>query len=210
MEETMFLPRALYPTVRYVVFRLATAVAVIVVLFNFRLEAQDTTTVLTAPMLKRIAEAVDSRRNGEVVFIVMNRDSVTVAGAAPTRIDAERIRKRLGDPYIVLGPYRGKIDLGLLADIIPAFCVHDRLTSNMVGRICDGGTIRYSLISSMSLTLKMHDGSARTIALPSGTDAIFLSYSAYDKFVFPYYERVIGLEATAAMRQRMLSGDAQR
>jgi len=39
MEETMFLPRALYPTVRYVVFRLATAVAVIVVLFNFRLEA---------------------------------------------------------------------------------------------------------------------------------------------------------------------------
>ncbi|MGH7711144.1 MAG: hypothetical protein ACREOG_07665 [Gemmatimonadaceae bacterium] len=76
----------------------------------------------------------------------------------------------------------------------------------MRAAICNGRPIRFSEIAAMSLVLRMQNGSSRTIELPTGTDAIFLSYPAYDKFVFPYYERVIGLEATAAMRERMLRG----
>ena len=205
----MFLPNALHPAVRHFAFRSVTAVAAIAALFSFRLEAQNTTPVLTATMLKRMAEAVESRRNGEVVYVVMNRDSATVAGVMPTRPDADNLRKKLGKAYDVHGPFQGKYDLGPLVDFVPKSCVHDGL-SNMIGLICDSQPMRRSQISSMSLVLKMRDGSSRTIALPSGTDAVFLSYPAYDKFVFPYYEHVIGLEATAAMRQRMISGATRR
>jgi hypothetical protein len=74
----------------------------------------------------------------------------------------------------------------------------------MRGQICNGIQIRMSEVQSVSLVFNMRNSSTRTIALPSGSDAIFLSLSAYDKFVFPYYARIIGIDATAAWRQQMI------
>lgn len=206
----MFAPKALWPAVRRVVFRQVTAIAAIVALFSFPANAQDTSPVLTTTMLKRIAQAVDGRRSGEIVYLVLHRDSATVAVVTPSRPDAEAIRKKLGEHYILVGPFVGTYELGPLFDLVPSDCVHDGNTSNMIGLICNGQQIHRSQISSMSLVLRMRNGSTRTIALPSGTDAVFLSYPAFDKFVFPYYERVIGFDATSAMRQRMLTRDMRR
>ena len=180
------------------------ALVTIALVFNIPLSAQ-TATVPTSTVLKRIAEAVDSKGNGETVFVVVNRNSATVAETVTSQPQAEAIRKRLGAAYDIYGPYKAKIDLGPLGDRVPDDCVHDGNTSNMLGPICDTGLIHRSEISAMSLVLKFRNGTSRTIVLPISTDALFLSYQAYDKFVFPYYERVLGLEATSAMRERMLA-----
>lgn len=183
-----------------------TAIATFAVIGTFPVAAQDRP-VPTAAMLKRIAEAVESSRNRDTVYVVMNRDSVTVVGMEDKYADAERVLRalaRAGLRYDIWGPYLPTNHWDWLIDIVPDGCVHDG-QSNMIGLICDGGATRYSQIRDMSLTLRMRDGTARTIALPAGTDALFLTYSALDKFVFPYYERVIGLGATFAMRQRYMS-----
>ncbi len=166
--------------------------------------AQDSTRVPTVTLLKRIAEAVDSRRTGRSVFVVTNMDSMNVTAVVDTRGDADAIVSRLGSRYDVQGPFRTGIDLGPIEDIVPADCVHDGFMSVMRTKICNDDIIRLRDVAAMSLVLTKRDGTSRTISLPLSTNAIFLNLSAWDKFVFPYYEKIIGLEATAAWRDRII------
>ncbi|MEP7347264.1 MAG: hypothetical protein ABI877_18480, partial [Gemmatimonadaceae bacterium] len=45
------------------------------------------------------------------------------------------------------------------------------------------------------------DGTRDSIPLPPNADAVFLSLSSIDKFVIPYYTRILGLGAVTEMRQ---------
>ena len=61
-------------------------------------------------------------------------------------------------------------------------------------------------LTEVILTYRFRDGSTHPFALPINTDAVFLTLPAMDKFVFPYYSRIIGLDSTSAWRQRIVSG----
>jgi hypothetical protein len=185
-------------------------VALIVLVFPPRLVAQEPTRAPTVTLLKRVAEAVDGHRTGGDVFVVVNHDSATVDAVVPTNREATALANRLGQGHGVVGPVRGSIDLGPMGSYVPSYCVHDGFTSEMRLKICNSVPMLRGEILSMSLVVKMRNGSTRTINLPNGSDAIFLSMSAYDKFVFPYYARIIGVDATAAWRQQMIRELPQR
>lgn len=167
--------------------------------------AQDSTRVPTVTLLKRIAEAVDSRRTGRSVFVVTNVDSMNVTAVIPSRVDAEALLSRLGSRYDIHGPFRTGVDLGSIEDFVPPDCVHDGFRSVMRANICNDDVINLRNVAEMSLVLRNRDGTGRTITLPPSTNAIFLNLSAWDKFVFPYYEKIIGLDSTAAWRDRIIS-----
>lgn len=166
--------------------------------------AQDSSRVPTVTLLKRIAEAVDSRRTGREVFVVTSVDSMNVTAVVSSRAEAMAITKRLGDRYDIHGPFRTTVNLGPIENIVPADCVHDGIMSAMRTKICNDVVIRLENLESLSLVIRKLDGTVRTVQLPLTTNAIFLNLSAFDKFVFPYYEKIMGLEATAAWRDRLV------
>ena len=158
--------------------------------------AQDTTRAPTASTLKRIAEAVDGYTGGGRVYVVV--DSGNVASILTSRFDADTLAKRLRGE--VHGPFTappGPISY------LPSRCVHR--ASMMLG-YCNKifPRIRLDDIKTITLTIALKSGPTRTINLPTDADAIFLSGSSYDKFVFPYYARVYGVSTAASMRQEIL------
>lgn len=163
---------------------------------------QDSTEVPSVTLLKRIAEAVDARRTGRNVWVVTSVDTMTVTAVLDSRMDAEAMRDKLGIRHRVFGPYRSDVNLGRLDDIIPASCVHDGWSAFMPQGICPPE--RLANLASISLVFERLDGTRNTVTLPPRINAIFLDLSAFDKFVFPYYERVMGLEPTAAWRASMI------
>jgi hypothetical protein len=58
-------------------------------------------------------------------------------------------------------------------------------------------------ISAMSLLITRHGGGVDTLPIPLGSDAIFLSMPAIDKFVIPYYLRTVGIAASGDMRGQL-------
>ena len=164
-------------------------------------QAQDSTRVPTVMMLKRIAEAVHGSRIDGSVFAVTNVDSMNVTAVMRSRDDAMALINRLGSRYSIHGPFRPDPD-GPIPGILPPDCVHHGLSAWQPRGFCPPEVL--SNLSGISLVLTRRDGTTRTISLPPGTDAVFLSLPAMDKLVFPYYARIIGLEATTAWRTRMV------
>ena len=153
-------------------------------------------------LLKRIAEAVDGNRTGRPVWVVARYDFPNlVAGVYNSRTAAEAARPREGK-YGVFGPYVAEDDGGGGGG-----CPHD----GDISRVTCPDTIpavRFSFadVRSMTLTLTVQRGARLdTVRMPfkPTTDAIFLTLPALDKFVFPYYERILGPAAVAAMRDSM-------
>jgi hypothetical protein len=180
---------------------LFTCLATVALLLPAGLAAQDTSRVPSATLLRRIAEAVASQTAATSVFVVANQDSV--AGVERTRPAAVELARRLGRGFDVHGPYRPRREIPEIDHVVFG-CVHDGL-SNMRA-ICNYQRIVLSQIRSMSLVVRMNDGTSRTIDLPSGTDAVVLTAEAYDKFVFPYYQRLLGVEGAYALRRGHLGG----
>lgn len=161
---------------------------------------QDTIRVATPVLLKKIAEAVDGTRTGGLVWVVANTNAPhTVAGTVERETDARTLARRAGASFAVFGPYRTYRDA---FDVTPSNCVHNQWTSEMTPGICPP-EIRLGQVDTMTLTLRMRDGTVRTIPLPAGTDAIFLTLSAVDKFAMPYYVRIVGVDSAAALRGSM-------
>ena len=66
---------------------------------------------------------------------------------------------------------------------------------------CPDTTDQLQRGDSLLITVKRARGATRTYRVPSGTDAIFLSLSAVDKFAIPYYTHTVGVDSAAAMRR---------
>ena len=186
--------------------------------------AQDTTRVATPTLLKRLAEAVDGGLNGRLTYVVAALDSLNpVAGTFPMEAAAAALAARLGSRWQVFGPIRQDLPdwicrPGIRTPGLPCFeeppqvgCHHDRDMSVMGGAttICPelarDRLVRPSEIDSITVVVHLRDGTRRITPYPRTTDAIFLSVQALDKFAFPYYARIIGLEAAAALRQRTIA-----
>jgi hypothetical protein len=172
--------------------------------------AQDSTRVPSQTLLRRLAEAVDGNRGRGAIFIVASYDSLNrVDGVFRDRERAAARARALGRSYDVFGPFRSDLPEPCSHDpddpdpcVRP--CVHDALTSLRAPRasMCPPSpvAIRTGQIDSLFLTFRLKDGRIQRVVLPPTADAIFLTFPALDKFAFPYYSRIIGLDSAAAMR----------
>jgi len=60
-------------------------------------------------------------------------------------------------------------------------------------------------LAEITVSFRMRSGQVHTMILPPDADALFLSSTALDKFAFPYYARVYGVDSAAAMRRSILA-----
>jgi hypothetical protein len=128
-----------------------------------RLDAQDST--ISATLLRVLAEAADVHRTGRPIFLVAAyRYPHRVAGAVPSRALAEKLRADSGAAFGIFGPY-----------VTPG---DSETASNRV--------------LTVRLTLQTPEGRQTVDVNPDSADAVFLSLSAVDKFVIPYYTRTYG------------------
>ena len=185
--------------------------------------AQPATHIPTTTLLKRLAEAVDGHRQGQLVYVVAQHDYPNATGGVYLDSAAARAAaQRLGAQWGHFGPFRGTGECirvpgtSRCLDEPEELCVHDGLHSAMdssvvarvrrLGSICPGPGLGFRMndLDSLSITFHLRSGPAQRMALPRGVDAVFLTLPALDKFVFPYYARTIGLDSTAALRQRFV------
>ena len=157
----------------------------------------------TATLLKRLAEAVDGHRTGGTVFLVADlrppHDVLAIFDSL------EPARARVGtDPNLgAFGPYLTERDPGAMLGWFSK-CVHYQ--SSMRPIICPGGPVRRMAdVDSVTIHVRMRDGTSEIIPVQKGADAIFFTLSAIDKFAIPYYVRVVGLEDAARLRQRLVN-----
>ena len=163
--------------------------------------AQEPTRSPSPPLLRRLAEAVDGHRTGRPVWVVASHDSLNpVRGVLSDRPSADRLARRLGSSYDVFGPYLSPRELASAYMVVN--CVHDGTVSIMTP-YCPGPIIPRQNVDSMSLTIFVRGGATRRMPIDPGVDAVFLSLPAIDKFAIPYYSRVVGIEAAAAMRSQI-------
>lgn len=175
--------------------------------YSLPVDAQDTARAPSQTLLRRLAEAVDGHRTGENVWVVARYDSLNkVVGVFPSENQARAAAGRSDRNVGIFGPYRSEITERLsfpMPDPNPEpGCWHNGL-SDWIG-ICPESLIRLADVESMTLSIRLRDGTTRTQTLPGTADAIFLSMAAIDKFVIPYYHGVLGVEAAAAMRRNLV------
>ena len=157
------------------------------------------TPVADAVMLKRIAEAVDGNRSGKQVYVVLSGEALSPpVGVFYDLKEANARASAAGTGAQVFGPYRTALDPGVNV----AACVHV-VGSRMQTDRCvpPAQSVRWEDVRGLSLVITRHDGKRDSIPLPPNADAVFLSLSSVDKFVVPYYSRILGLPAVTAMRQ---------
>jgi hypothetical protein len=147
-----------------------------------RLSAQDTT--VSATMLRVLAEAADVYRTGQPVFLVADyRFPHNVLRAFNSKADAERA-KADSATYGVFGPYVTAQDP--IPDNAP------RIVGIRVSKRDNLGRVTTQNI------------------IPAGADALFLSMSAIDKFVLPYYSKIYGPDFAQKLRDKIHAGQLYR
>lgn len=159
----------------------------------------------SALLLKRLAEAVDGHRTGGTIYLVAElRPPHEVLGIFEREADARARVLTLGDTVVnSFGPYKTTRDPGMLQSWI-ARCVHYQ--SSMRPSYCDGrSALSLEDIDSVTITVRLKNGTSRVIPVPAGADAVFFTLSAIDKFAIPYYTHVMGVEEAARMRQRLVT-----
>ncbi|MBK6485881.1 MAG: hypothetical protein IPF98_03220 [Gemmatimonadetes bacterium] len=148
-------------------------------------------------MLKRIAEAVDGNRTGDLVYVVASFEPTSpVLGVFPDVATARAVADKSGVKAAVFGPYQTDLDN---TDAVISACVHDRFSSRMQPERCTPPVNRRDIVQ-MELVLQRSGGGRDTIPLSPDADAIFLGMAAIDKFVVPYYVRTIGLRDAGQLR----------
>jgi hypothetical protein len=151
-----------------------------------------------AVMLKRIAEAVDGDRSGGMVYVVAGYDPANpIVGVFHDPKSATGAASKVGNGAAVFGPYQAALDSTIAQTMT---CVHIKTSVMSVRCVPPGRTTQFSDIASLTLMITRTDGGRDSVPLPQGADAIFLGAPAVDKFVIPYYVRLVGLTATTDMR----------
>lgn len=167
-------------------------------------------TSITPSLLRRLGEAVDGHRTGRPVYVVAAYQFPhAVVGVFPDRLRASNERERAGPAaYGVFGPYTAHRD-------IPSGwyygCRHDGRTSMYLPAICpDRPRLPLQDIAEITISVRTRGGEMISSRFePGEVDAVFFTLSAIDKFVLPYYERVLGAAQAARMREEMVRRASQ-
>ena len=150
-----------------------------------------------AVMLKRIAEAVDGDRSGGLVYVVAGYDPANpIVGVFHDPKSAMGAASRAGNGAAVFGPYQSALDSTIAQT---QTCVHLKTSVMQIRCVPPGRTTQFSDIASLTLIFNRTDGGRDSVPLPQGADAIFVGGPAIDKFVVPYYVRLVGLTQTTDM-----------
>ncbi|HTY06037.1 MAG TPA: hypothetical protein VMC86_05955 [Gemmatimonadales bacterium] len=161
----------------------------------------------SAAMLRRLAEAVDAQRDGQRVWVVIDTAApFSVHGVFHVADEAALVGRRAH--AAVMGPFVQPPDSGLstpLMAILPCPGRHDNLShcpdttlSARVGAL----SIPVQNVDSISISIfgRTPGGTIHQTFKPEELDALFLTLSAIDKFVIPYYTRLYGPMYAAQMR----------
>lgn len=176
-----------------------------------RAAAQDP--VITASLLKRLASAVDGYRTGRPVWVVASVQFPNEVGGVFSSVDAaDSAAFQFGVPYRKFGPFIAPPDSGLMTIVYYLACKGKRLDTSCPpirdSVPMDTVGIRPTSIDnvlSVTLTVRTKDGrSMSTTVPPEHAEAFFLTMSAVDKFLMPYYTQLFGAEYAAYLRQEYL------
>jgi hypothetical protein len=145
-----------------------------------RSEAQQRTT--TATLLRVLSEAADVYRTGKPIYLVADyRYPHNVLPGFGNKDSALTAAKRLnankGASFDVFGPY-----------VTPQDSISETALQ----------------IVSISITTKTSSGTKTHTVDPRRTDALFLNLSAIDKFVLPYYSKVLGPAYASRLREKSI------
>lgn len=171
---------------------------------------QVTDSLVSVVVLRRVAEAVDGHRTGNLVYVVVDYSPpFEVVGVYESRPEADRIRRR-GSPSLgIVGPIRPPLDPPGGVNLIT--CVHDHYTSAMHPKYCPAiRAVPFDSVAEIAITVHLINGDSFANRLPRGTDAAFFTLSAVDKFAVPYYAKVLGVEPVVSMRQDLVRRLARR
>src|SRR5690349_6369503 len=126
------------------------------------------TTAISASMLKRVAEAADGYRSGEEVWVVAEHAFPHDAEVFKREADAKIYLSKASNLRQIFGPFvsgNSHSQFGERPEV-----------SAIVGTVTEGGK---------SKQVQIH---------PKACDSIFWSAAAFDKFVFPYYASLYGVD----------------
>jgi len=172
-----------------------------------RVSAQDP--VITATLLKRLGSAVDGYRTGRPVWVVASvRFPNDVGGVFSSfgAADSASAALQVLGPYRPFGPYIAPPDSGLMTIVYYLACKGKRPDTSCPPTLpLDSVGIQPTSIDnvlSITLTLRTKDGrSMSTTVPPEHAEAFFLTMSAFDKFLIPYYTLLYGVEYAAYLRE---------
>ena len=136
----------------------------------------------TAGLAKRLAEAADGFRDGNYYYFISKLnptqehpdfDVHSVSGTTDEQASnaADTLKNQLGTDYYKFGPYKTDTD--------------------------DPPLLNYD---SIELRLIKQGLDPEVITIPTDTDTIILSLSAFDKFLLPYYTKLYGSDVAADFR----------
>ena len=161
---------------------------------------------LSAGLLRRLAEAADGYRTGQPIWVVARtQEPYDILGVFSDSAAAARAKESVAgaDRF---GPFVTPLDFNRAMALVP---VRHRPPTIYGGPgdslaawkfpaqpipIDDLDSIAISAYNRRGLVVWHASSPARDI------DAVFFTLAAQDKFAFPYYARVSGLEQTEAMR----------
>lgn len=186
-------------------------------------EAQDTSRMMSATLLRRLGEAVDGYRTGNPVFVVAQFEFPHEVLGVFTRAQAMQVAHGAGAGYMVFGPYVAPEDNGEEPYVLVRRHSSDSIVNPnaVVPPTCPKGGIHrpdsycpprdsirsfvalpVSEIRDIAITVHMNNGQEVVSAWrPNEIDAVFLTLSAFDKFAIPYYTSVFGAEYAAQIRR---------
>src|SRR2546429_6918348 len=138
--------------------------------------AQQPSPPLSAPLLRRLAEAADGYRTGKAIYVVASvRAPYDVRGVFETDSLATIEARKGGASYRVFGPY-----------------------------VTPRDDFRAAPAEILDITVKVQTakGPVSVTVNPKEYDAMFWSLGAVDKFLVPYYAGVSGLDRAVQVRAR--------
>lgn len=139
---------------------------------------------ISSSLARRLAEAADGFRNVDQVFFIAGYKRPHRIKDFPDSDSAEAYfaAKSLKEKdYGIFGPYKTTDDVAEL---------------NLLG---------VENIVKVDLTLYFKNGKHQKVTLPGGIDSIFLNLSSFEKFVFPYYCHLYGVDYAKRLRDNLIN-----
>lgn len=156
---------------------------------------------LTAALLKRVGYAVDGYRTGRPVWVVVqNSAPYEILTVTSSCRDALRLAQGSAE-RLFLGPYVAPSDSDHIPILLGGTC--KRMDTSPCS-ITDSLFIPPQPVDSIArvtLTFRLKNGRVLTaVYRPDSVEAIFLTLSAVDKLLIPYYTSVYGINAAQGIR----------
>ena len=165
--------------------------------------AQTSASAFPAAMYRSAVEAVQSQSNEYGYFVAVGMEFPhEVLALHRERSAAEEVAGRAKLRYGLIGPILGGQPMAMMSLALP--CRH-RAPSYIS---CPDTTMSFSTVAvDRILIIYQGRGGSDTVMnfVPDSGDAVFFTPSAVEKFVFPYYERVFGIERANQMREEYIN-----